>query len=171
MDGAIFYSTRYGSTAQYAEWIAEATGLPVFNIKDKNADPSKYDFLVLGSPVIYHKLYIQKWVKKNLSIFGDKPIIFYSVSGAGPGKKLDSWMAKSFPTDFINRINHIALLGRQNPKELNLYDRVMLIIGSMLNPDPKASKEERKGFEFMDQSSITPIVEQIKQLLAKEVTA
>jgi len=40
MKGAIFFSTKYGSTAQYAKWIGEATGLPVFNIKVTNADPS-----------------------------------------------------------------------------------------------------------------------------------
>ena len=28
MKGAIFYSTKYGSTAEYAGWIGEATGLP-----------------------------------------------------------------------------------------------------------------------------------------------
>ena len=67
MNGAIFFSTKYGSTAQYAKWIGEATGLPVFNVKDSKADPSKYDFLILGSPVIYYKLIIHKWVKKKYS--------------------------------------------------------------------------------------------------------
>ena len=40
--GAIFFSGMYGSTEQYAQWIGEATELPVFDIKDTHADPSKY---------------------------------------------------------------------------------------------------------------------------------
>ena len=56
MKGAIFFSTKYGSTAQYANWIGEATGLPVFNVKDADADLSTYDFLILGSPILYYKL-------------------------------------------------------------------------------------------------------------------
>ena len=52
MKGAIFFSSKYGSTEQYAHWIGEATGLPVFNVKDETADPGNYDFLILGSPII-----------------------------------------------------------------------------------------------------------------------
>ena len=64
MNGAIFFSGKYGSTAQYADWIGEATGLPAFDVNDANTDPSKYDFLVLGSSVIIHKLTIRKWLKR-----------------------------------------------------------------------------------------------------------
>jgi hypothetical protein len=39
-----------------------------------------------------------------------------------------------------------------------------LIIGSMKNPDPVASKEELEGFDFMDQSSIAPILKLIQQI-------
>ena len=163
MKGAIFYATKYGSTEQYAMWMAERTGLPAFSIKNKSADPGNFDFLVLGAPVIYHKLYNHKWVKSNLSLLQSKPVILFSVSGAGPGVKLDKWMQESYPESFIRHIQHIALLGRQNPKELSFYDRMMLIIGSWLNPDPKASKEELEGFDFMDKSSIEPVLDLIGQ--------
>lgn len=32
MKGAIFFSSKYGSTAQYAHWISQATGLPAYDI-------------------------------------------------------------------------------------------------------------------------------------------
>ena len=51
MNGAIFYTTRYGSTAQYAKWISEATGLPAFDVNGPRSNPSEYDFLILGSPI------------------------------------------------------------------------------------------------------------------------
>ncbi|TCD14083.1 flavodoxin domain-containing protein [Oricola cellulosilytica] len=92
MKGVIFFSSRYGSTAQYAQWIAEATGLPSFDVEEESANPSDYDFLVLGSPVIYHKLMFHKWVKRNLASIMSRPAILFSVSGAGPGR---SWMAGS----------------------------------------------------------------------------
>ena len=47
MKGAIFYSSKYGSTAQYAQWIADATGLPIFDTKHSQADPANYDFFVI----------------------------------------------------------------------------------------------------------------------------
>jgi menaquinone-dependent protoporphyrinogen IX oxidase len=168
MKAAIIYSTKYGSTAQYARWIGEETGLPVFNIKNTNFDLSKYDFLILGSPIIYYKVHNWKWVNKNLPEIEKKPIIFFTVSGAPAGRKLDGWIADSLPQHFISKMHHVTLRGRQNPKELRWWDRLMLIIGSMKNPDPVASKEELEGFDFMDRTSIEPILKLVEQFQSSE---
>jgi len=169
MNGAIFFSSKYGSTAQYANWIGEATGLPVFNIKVHSADLSKYDFLILGSPIIYYKLTIHKWVKKHLATLVDKPIIFFSVSGAGAGSKLDGWIADSLPENFISRMYHVALRGRQIPKELSWYDWMMLKIAALANKDPVARKQEFEGFDFMDKSSIAPILKLVEKFQLSKV--
>ncbi|MEB8347050.1 hypothetical protein OO010_13405 [Flavobacteriaceae bacterium KMM 6898] len=169
MNGAIFFSSKYGSTEQYANWIGEATGLPVFDVKDDKVDPGKYDFLILGSPIIYYKLLIRKWVKRNLANIENKQIIFFSVSGAPAGDKLNGWIANSLPEYIILRMNHIALRGRQIPEELTFFDRMMLKIGAWTNKDPVASKQEFEGFDFMDKSSIEPIVRLAQQLQQSEV--
>ena len=170
MKGAIFFSSKYGSTAQYANWIGEATDLPVFNSKDSNVDPSEYDFLILGSPIIYYKLLNRKWVNAKWSIIKSKPIILFTVSGAPGGDKLDGWIANSnLPKDMTSKMKHIALRGRQIPKELTWFDRAMLIIAAMKNPDPIASKEEREGFDYMDKSSIEPIVDLVEQFKSGDV--
>lgn len=169
MKGAIFFSSRYGSTARYAEWIGQRTGLPVFNVEDSKADPSDFDFLVLGSAVIYHKLMFHKWVANNLTAIMERPTILFSVSGAPAGAKLDGWIANSLPNELIAHMYHVVLLGRQDPRDLSWWDRVALIIGGLLNADPVAAKEELNGFDFMDQTSIEPIVERVQQFLAGEV--
>lgn len=170
MNGAIFFASKYGSTEQYAQWISEATRLPVFNVKDTEADPSKYDFLVIGSPILYYKVLNHKWIRSNWSKINRKPVLFFTVSGAGAGEKLDGWIANSeLPEGFISKIRHVALRGRQIPDELSFYDRVMLRIAAMKNKDPQASKEEREGFDYMDKSSIQPIVKLIEQLQSNKV--
>jgi menaquinone-dependent protoporphyrinogen IX oxidase len=169
MNGAIFFSSKYGSTAQYANWIGQATGLPVYDVIYNNADLSEYDFLVLGSPIIYYKLSIHKWVKRNLIRLAYKPIIFFSVSGAGAGSRLDEWIADSLPEDFISRMYHVALRGRQIPKQLSWYDWTMLKIAALANKDPEARKQEFEGFDFMDKSSIEPILKLVGQLQRSEV--
>jgi len=169
MKGAIFFASKYGSTKQYSNWIAQTTGLPVFDINNAKTDLSNYDFLVLGSPIIYYKLLNRKWLRRNWSTIVNKPIILFTVSGASAGKKLDGWIANSnLPKNFISKVKHIALRGRQNPKELTLYDRLMLIIGAIKNPDPVARKEELHGFDFMDKSSIEPILKLVKQFQEKK---
>lgn len=158
MKGGIFYATKYGSTAEYAKWIGEATGLPVMNVQKLDVDPEAYDFLILATPVIYYKLLISGWVKRNLSKLDGKPITIVTVSGAPPGAKLDDWVGNSLPAEFIANAQHIALRGRQIPSELTWYDRAMLIIAAWKNPDPVASEEELKGFDYMEKGSIAPVV-------------
>lgn len=168
MNGAIFFSGQYGSTAQYAQWISEATGLPVFDIKDRDADPSQYDFLVLGSSVILHKLSIRKWMKNRLARIEGKPVVLFTVSGAPAGSKLDGWIANSLPAAVIARIDHVALPGRLNHKDISWWTRLLLRIGAWKNDDPEAKKEELEGFDFMDQSSIEAVTELVRQYQARE---
>ncbi len=162
--GAIFYTSKYGSTARYAEWISEATGLPTFDVKATHVDPSAYDFVVVGSPIIYFKLWLHKWAKRNQRALQSRPCVLFSVSGAGPGLKLDSWIANCLPQDLVNHVEHVALRGRQDPRVLSRFDRMMLIIGSLMNRDPQARKQERRGFDFVNKSSIAPIVTKIREL-------
>ncbi len=162
MKGAIFFSGTYGSTEQYAKWIGEATGLPVFDIKDAHADPSTYDFLILGSSIVYFKLTIRKWAKTNLSKLNGRSKILFSVSGAGPSDKLERWVAASFPSQLLSQTEHVALGGRLDHSKVNWLIRLSLWIGSLINPDPEASKEERYGFDHVDKDSIEPIIKMIQ---------
>lgn len=163
MKGAIFFSGKYGSTEQYAKWIGEATGLPVFDIKDYNADISKYDFLILGSSIIYFKLTNRKWAKENLATLKGRAKILFSVSGTGPSDKLNGWVANSFPPELLSQMKHVALGGRLDHSKVNWLIRLSLWIGSLINPDPAGSKEERYGFDHMDKGSIEPIVKLVER--------
>jgi len=169
MNGAIFFASKYGSTKQYANWIAEATDLPVFDINKNKVNLSKYDFFIIGSPIIYYKLLNRKWMKANSAIIKKKPTLLFTVSGAPAGAKLDGWMANSnLSINLISKMKHVALRGRQKPEELTFYDRIMLKIGAMRNPDPIARKEELYGFDYMDKSSIEPILKIVQQLQSNE---
>jgi len=160
----VFFSSKYGSTAQYAQWIAQATSLPAYDIDETRVSLSEFDFLVLGSPLIYFKPMFHRWVKGNLTDLLDRPTVFFSVSGAGAGPKLDGWLADTLPAEFMSHVKHVALRGRQNPRELNRFDRTMLIIAGLFNRDRKAAKDETHGFDHMDKNSIQPIVEEVRTI-------
>ncbi|MCK8462417.1 flavodoxin domain-containing protein [Aliiroseovarius sp. S1339] len=166
MNGAIFYASKYGSTREYADWIADATGLPVYAIDAHEADPADFEFLVLGSPVIYYKLIFSKWVRRHLDAVLNKPTVLFTVSGAQAGKKLDGWIKDSLPPSLIRHMHHVALRGRQNRQRLTWYDWFMLTIAGLLNRDRQAAREEVQGFDYMDRDSIQPVVDLIKELQA-----
>ncbi|PWL39320.1 hypothetical protein DKG77_00315 [Flagellimonas aquimarina] len=170
MNGAIFYSGTYGSTEQYANWVGEATGLPVFDIKDASANPSKYEFLILGSSILYFRLTIGKWARTNLGKLNGRSKILFSVSGAGASAKLNRWVAASLPIELLTQIEHVALRGRLDHSKLSWWLRQVLWVGSLFNPDPQASKEEREGFDYVDKASIEPIIKMIQQYQATLAT-
>lgn len=171
MNGAIFFSGKYGSTEQYAKWIGEATGLPVFDIMDPMADPSKYDHLVLGSSIIYFRLTIRKWVRENLTRLEGRSKILFSVSGAGPSAKLERWVVRSLPKKLLSQMEHMALRGRLDHYKVSWWVRQILRVGSLFNRDPEASKDERYGFNYVDKDSIEPILKRIEQFKGSEVPA
>lgn len=164
MNGAIFYASRYGSTREYAQWIAEATGLPAYHVDAPDADPAAFDFLVLGSPVIYYKVIFSDWVERHLDTLQSKPIVLFTVSGAPAGERLNGWIADSMPQSLTKKMHHFALRGRQIRSDLNWYDWTMLTIVGLMNPNRQAAREERQGFDYMDRDSIQPIVDLIKDL-------
>lgn len=171
MKGAVLFTTKYGSTAEYADWIGEAAGLPVFNVRTIDVDPSAFDFLIFATPVIYCRLVITEWIRRKMSKLDGKQITLVTVSGAPPGPKLDAWVFDSLPAEFIANATHFGLRGRQIPKELSWYDRAMLMIAAWKNPDPVASQEELKGFDCTHKSSITPIVALARELKARKPAA
>ncbi|WP_339840476.1 flavodoxin domain-containing protein [uncultured Maribacter sp.] len=169
MNGAIFFSGNYGSTEQYANWIGEATGLPVFDIKDSNANPSNYEYLILGSSIIFFKLTIRKWASANLSMLKGRSKILFSVSGAGPSNKLNTWVANSLPSGLFSQLDHVALRGRLDHSKLSWWLRPIMWFGSLINPDSEASKDERFGFDYVDKESIEPILKLIRQFKPNEL--
>ena len=164
MIGAIFYASKYGSTEQYARWISAATGLPAFDMAAAPPDPMDYDFVILGAPVIYHKLLRRRWLIRHQAAILSRPAILFTVSGAGPGAKLDRWLANDLPGPLLDHLDHVALRRRQDPNILTWFDRMMLIVAGLANRDRKAGREELHGFDFMDQASIQPIVAKIRAL-------
>lgn len=164
MTGAIFYATQHGSTRDYAQWIAEATGLPAYDVNQGEAPIAKYDFIVLGCPIYYDKPLATDWIRSHTEALCAKPLVFFTVSGAPAGEKLDGWLAANLPPDLIKHADHVALQGRQVPQELRWYNRMMLIIAGLANRDRKAGREEMRGFDYVDKQSIRPIVDRINEL-------
>ena len=161
MDGAIFYTSKYGSTRDYANWIAEATGLEAFDIKGNIPELETFDFLVLGSPVFYGKLRIAKWMRSHSEAISSKPTLLFTVSGTAEGAKLDGTTPTGLPQQMIEHIHHVGLRGRQSPKQLRWFDRMVLNLMARATPDKQAAREAKQGFDHVDKTSIQPAVELI----------
>ena len=170
MKGVILYMGRFGSTRQYAHWIKEATGFPVFNVKKEKPDLNKYDLLIVGSAIMISKPTIRKWLKKHWPEIKEKPALLFTVSGAAPDDPdLQKWLHNYIDREIIDKITYIPLRGRLNIKELPWLIRLMLKMGAKQEKDPEIKKRMEEGFDYLDQSSTLPIVEWAKSVQKESI--
>lgn len=168
MTGAIIYDSKYGVTEQYARWIGAATGLPVHSVADPEAMPERFDFVVLGSPVIYYKVIIGPWVRGHLDALLERPVIFFTVSGRPPGAMLDRWISDSLPRAFTDHMRYSYLRGRLDVQQVSWLDRIILTISGLLEKDRVTGYRKIHGFDFVDKASIAPIVAAVRGLQGAE---
>lgn len=84
MKGIIFYTSKYGATKKYAEWLVEETGFDCIETKKANLNEIKqYDTIILGGGVYASGIAGLSFLKKNIMDLKGKRIIVFCV-GASP---------------------------------------------------------------------------------------
>jgi menaquinone-dependent protoporphyrinogen IX oxidase len=159
MRAAIFFSGKFGSTREYAQWLGEATGLPVFDVRKDPPEPWNYDLLILGSSVMVGKPTISKWVQKNWAQLNGRQLLLFSVSGTAPeDPDLRTWMKRGLGEEIFSQMDYVPLRGRMVLSELPLWSRILLKGLARVIKDPEESKRMTEGFDYMDRESLEPIL-------------
>ncbi len=167
MKAAIFYTGKFGSTRQYAQWLGESTGLPVFDLRRENPDVLQYDLLILGTSIVVGKPMITKWIKTHWEELWGRKLLLFSVSGTEPGHPdLNTWMQSHLGDEILSQMEYIPLRGRLIPSELPWWVRLVLKMGARVIKDPEAKKRMSEGFDYMDRNSLGPILDWYKRQIA-----
>jgi len=164
MKGAIFFTGKFGSTHQYAQWISEQTSFPVFDLNKEHPDPSPYDLLILGSSIMLSKPTIRKWLTAFWPIIKNKKVLLFTVSGTKPGHPdLQKWLHNSFSKEIIENIDYIPLRGRLNLEELPWFTRLILKLGAKVEKNQETKQRMREGFDYVVKSNIFPILKWVSE--------
>ena len=84
MKGVILYTSKYGATKRYADWLAEETGFDCIETKNaKVKDVMQYDTIILGGGIYASGIAGLSFLKKNIGQLGGKKIIIFC-NGASP---------------------------------------------------------------------------------------
>ncbi|NLO48531.1 MAG: flavodoxin [Clostridiales bacterium] len=84
MKGIIIYSSKYGSTKRYADWLAEETGFDCIETKKaKIEDVKQYDTVILGGGIYASGIAGFSFLRKNISQLQEKKLIIFCC-GASP---------------------------------------------------------------------------------------
>lgn len=84
MNGIILYTSKYGSTKRYADWLSEETGFECEETKKaKIEDVKKYDIIILGGGIYASGISGLSFLKKHIGELKGKKVIIFC-DGASP---------------------------------------------------------------------------------------
>lgn len=167
MKGLVVYKGMYGSTEEYANWIAEDLGFGLACSDDiKKKDLENYDLFIVGSSVYTGRLRIADWLEENRETLIKKPLYIFTVSGTHPTEEriLNRILNLSVPEEMHDRYKHYPLHGRLVSKKLSLKDRFLISLGSRIaNGGVKTSTNPLRDYDYVARDSIKVMVEDIRR--------
>jgi menaquinone-dependent protoporphyrinogen IX oxidase len=162
--GIIVFSTKYGSTQEIAETLANKLDFESKNVMylEDSSELDQYDTVILGSP-IYHDD-INEDMKHFITSFfiklGGKKLITFAVYGATKGH-LEMDYAQKFADYFDPKpVLSLSFLGRATKSSLNEndYKKLQIFYKNRLN-------SELSDFDYFDENKLDFVVDKIKELI------
>lgn len=168
MSGLIVYKSKYGSTKCYAEWISERLNYPVISVEEYSQQNSgmleNLENIVFGSPIYGGKLLLSKWMKNNWEAFAGKKKYLFILGSISSDKqdKIASIIHNNFSENYLKELKYFYFLGRARINELNIIDKIILKVASILFAKDEASKKMlTKGFDLIKKENINLLVDEI----------
>ena len=161
MKGIVLYKGKYGTTAQYASWIAEALYLPMADIEHADAGQiAKYDYVIIGSSVYVGKMLIKNWLRKNETQLCDKKILFFVVCATTDREKeqQDTIINENVPESLIKASEFFFLAGRVVINKLSWLDKLTVRMGALMQKDPVKKEAMLRGFDGVKRENVNPLI-------------
>jgi menaquinone-dependent protoporphyrinogen IX oxidase len=176
---AVVYSSKYGTTRQYAEWIAEELGATLFDAKKISpAKLTNYGIVVFGGALFASGISGIKAIVKSPV----QTLVVFTVGLANPNTTDYSViLAKNFPLDMLAKTKVFHLRGGIDYSKLGfIHKRMMnMVHRSVAKMEESQLTDENKEFletygkrvYFTDRSAIRPIVDYVSALGRPQVPA
>lgn len=174
MDTIVVYKSKYGSTKQYALWIAEAIGCEAVDAKKIKADYlEKYDNIIYGGGLYAEVISGVNLITKNMDRLKDKKIAVFS-TGITPLDCRDYYdklvIEKNFKPEMLDKIKVFNFMGKMVLDELSLPHKAALKALKKLMSSKENPTEMEKLLitlcdtdgDFTDKEAIRELVDYIK---------
>ena len=159
MSAVVIYSGKYGSTRQYAEWIAEDLSAQVKPAKQAGeGDLAGADTVVLGSSVQVESLTMKAWIGRHWPVLKGKRVILYSVSATNPADEpaIKAILQRSLTPEMISHVRFFPLHGRIRLADYGFPLRQ--IMKAMMKSDKGSGSGAAGEFDFVKRENTAPIV-------------
>lgn len=169
----VVYTSKYGSTKQYAEWIAEELGCKAVPTSAVTAaDVAASDVIICGGYLHMGKIKGAEFLVKNWDVLQPKTVLFFSVAGAPHHvPERTQWYEDNVPSHIRINVPHFPLPGRA--MDLDLGDRMLVMVPRTMlqlrywmkkDPADKAAIEGFKPFDGVDRNALRPLIAHVHTL-------
>ena len=178
---AVVYGSVYGSTKQYAQWIADALSADLY--ENKSLDISvlePYDIIIYGGGLYAGGVTGISLISRHPEFIQKKKVFLFTCGIADPAKPENiEHILKNLDSVFTGKlkeqISFYHFRGRMDYERLSTKHRVMMwMMKKMLSKKkPEERTEEDQGIidtywtlvDFTDRSSIIPLVQDASQYI------
>src|SRR5579872_2313551 len=129
MADLIVYQSKYGATAEYAQWVGEALrtdAVPVGSLKPMQLVHA--DRIIIGTPVYLGKMLMRHWIAQHQGYLRNKPVYLFVVCGtpAGDSEKTGKIVKDNIPAPIRDKFRIYFLPGRVMMDKLSWMDRFLI---------------------------------------------
>lgn len=171
---AILYKSKYGTTKQYAKWIAEETGGDLYELPQVQlSDLEKYTTIIIGGGLYAGGMLGFPFFKKNFHSLTSKKLIVFSVGAAFNNQtNTEAIKAANLSSEMLKKVLYFHLRGGLDYPAMKSVDRfAMWCLKTMLERKKPADRDEEamgllgtygKKVSFLDRKSLAPLLEAVK---------
>lgn len=173
MNTIVIYKSKYGSTKQYAQWIAEELNCDIADAKKIKADDLlKYDCIIYGGGLYAEVINGVTLITKNLEKLKDKKIAVYTTA-ITPLEYREYYdkmvIEKNFKNGLPENIKVYNFMGKMIIDELSLVHKTALKTLKKIMSGKENPTEMEKllidlcdaSDDFSDKKSIIPLLDYI----------
>lgn len=167
----VVYSSKYGTTKQYAQWIAEELAVPLFEASNFNSKFSEFEQIIFGGGLYAGGI---KGFKKIFKDHSGKGLILFTVGLADPQTTDYAAVLKANLSQ--EQLNHAKIFhlrgGIDYPKMTRAHQVMMAFKKKQVEKEvAKGGTQEHQDFlasygkqiDFTDKAMIKPLIDYIRR--------
>jgi menaquinone-dependent protoporphyrinogen IX oxidase len=173
----VLFRSHYGSTLQYAEWLAESLSCPCYDVRRIPKDAlSTHDSIVFGGGLYAGKIAGASTLLRETEVLLKKRLVVFTVGASDPTdtSKYTQLIEKTFPPALRLQTAFFHLRGNLVYSKMSFQHRAMMkLLKKMVEkmPPDQRSQEDQDilstfgvDTHFTDRNSLAPILSCIKGL-------
>lgn len=175
MNAIVIYKTKYGSTKDYAGWIAEELGCDAVDAKNlKIDDILGYDTVIYGGGLYAEVINGVSLITRNIDRLKDKKIVIYTTGITPPDVREyydDEVIKKNFKNGVPENVKIFNFLGKMIQSELTPVHHAAIVSLKKLMSSKKNPSDMVKLLielcsadgDFSDRKYIAELIEYVKE--------